>query len=704
MFQISNSITSNLGYINSETAKQIAARYNVPESDALEVLNQYPLMKGEGVAYTPEEIAAKETADFKITPDLIEKIRIKTDERNRQERQTVEAEQERQRTETQTAAREAELRQRAIEEIKQENIDNRRIAYDENGMMHDPETGKLLTPTPTEEEIGERVRSIKAAMLDDDSAATARGDAATLNETLGTKSAAIIGGLMGGTAGVNRSIAGLFRSIGFEGGYDAFSKIAQKSQILNDYTGDDGTTTQLLKIGGSLPFDVARIAGMSKLPGGMIVGFAADHKFQAEGAGKNSWEVQKDTAKGGAMGGVFSVAAPIAGKVADTFGKSAISFIDAFPSNAAYKAANIGKAIIKESTEIAVIGHGSYQVSKAFGATDEQARSEMLGNVLFHVANKAGAKAFDKIYKIWNKGEANDVYLDPQGKAKLLKGEVEPNYVDAEIVSDPKSLAYKASENAKRIGGTVENENVGNRGNRIEGNQEAQRSLAAENPRRIDVAQPEAVQKVAVDTRAQKVIENIKDGNTYTAEQVQKATRINAKNLDETLLNLYAAKAIEINPDNSFRFIGGENAATGNKSLFERAGEVEAPKENITLPKSSVENEIVQQIPANGENLVRKDVSSPNEKVPDLSIYEALPQQKTQETQIEKPKARLDYAEPENIAEKLNVFTERGRKASIAPKVVEQSDLLTSLDEGYPPEFQPRDRSRAASKAQISEI
>lgn len=51
-----------------------------------------------------------------------------------------------------------------------------------------------------------------------------------------------------------------------------------------------------------------------------------------------------------------------------------------------------------------------------------------------------------------------------------------------------------------------------------------------------------------------------------------------------------------------------------------------------------------------------------------------------------------------------SVTTERGTKATVEPKVIDASDILTSLDEGYPAELQPRDRSRAASKAQISRI
>ncbi|MDQ3711508.1 MAG: hypothetical protein M3388_04740, partial [Acidobacteriota bacterium] len=87
------------------------------------------------------------------------------------------------------------------------------------------------------------------------------------------------------------------------------------------------------------------------------------------------------------------------------------------------------------------------------------------------------------------------------------------------------------------------------------------------------------------------------------------------------------------------------------------------------------------------------------------SVYENLPEQKPPKpAEPPKPVAKVIYAERPNLAQKINVFTERGTKASIEPKVIDSSDILTSLDEGYPQELQPRDRSRAASKAQISEI
>jgi len=59
-------------------------------------------------------------------------------------------------------------------------------------------------------------------------------------------------------------------------------------------------------------------------------------------------------------------------------------------------------------------------------------------------------------------------------------------------------------------------------------------------------------------------------------------------------------------------------------------------------------------------------------------------------------------SEPIKPTEK--VFTERGTSAEIETRAIPRDKILTSLDEGYPAELQPRDRSRVASKDQINEI
>jgi GGDEF domain-containing protein len=58
----------------------------------------------------------------------------------------------------------------------------------------------------------------------------------------------------------------------------------------------------------------------------------------------------------------------------------------------------------------------------------------------------------------------------------------------------------------------------------------------------------------------------------------------------------------------------------------------------------------------------------------------------------------------ETIKPTGKVYTERGTEADIETRTIPRDKILTSLDEGYPAELQPRDRSRIASRDQISEI
>lgn len=82
--------------------------------------------------------------------------------------------------------------------------------------------------------------------------------------------------------------------------------------------------------------------------------------------------------------------------------------------------------------------------------------------------------------------------------------------------------------------------------------------------------------------------------------------------------------------------------------------------------------------------------------VADLSPRE-LPQKQITASPVKVK--RLD-----NLNYKESVETEAGTVARIAPKVIKADEILTSLENGYPAEFQPRDRSRIASTAQINEI
>ncbi len=203
-------------------------------------------------------------------------------------------------------------------------------------------------------------------------------------------------------------------------------------------------------------------------------------------------------------------------------------------------------------------------------------------------------------------------------KTSAAPREVEPKYVDAEIITDPQSPAYKASESARNVT-PKENKEVSVKGE-IK-TSAAPRELEASNPKRIESPQPEAVQKAAIDTRAQKVIETLKGKDAVSVEQLQKLTKYNKNNVEDAILTLYAARQVEILPDNSVRFIGGETVKA-EKSLLERAGEIESPKEPVQLQKSPIENEISN---AEVENaLPDKSSSLAENKNPQVSQNKAI--------------------------------------------------------------------------------
>lgn len=213
-------------------------------------------------------------------------------------------------------------------------------------------------------------------------------------------------------------------------------------------------------------------------------------------------------------------------------------------------------------------------------------------NGIFEAHSVYGAKLLGKVGRIWSKGEKNDVHIDEQGNVSLVrfKDQSNPNKVDFEMMLDPTDGIYKESAE------------VGvNRAGKVAPS-DASRELTAENPKRIEVAQSDAVQKAAVDTRAQKVVENLKGQDAVSIEQIQEQTRFNKTNVEDAVMLLYAAKQVEILPDNSVRFIGGENVKT-EKSLFERASEINKPTEPIKLERSPIENEIKTEEVSSSDSL-----------------------------------------------------------------------------------------------------
>lgn len=571
--------------------------------------------------------------------------------------------------------------------------------------------GKSLDNLPTdvsEEEIDREQRFRNLSKL----SRAEREEAQRVGQDVSPLSAGIIGG---GGRGIS-SIAGILRPFSGvlpEEWYGSLSRSGQKAQLAEAVNAEQnpGVVNSALRLAGGLPSDISRLLLLSRLPGGAVVGFAADAGLQSAGRGESNTEIAKQTLKGGALGALFSGGSKLQQIVKNK------SFLSLLPDaertilesgakltpNAKNLSVYLTSRVLGEGAKIGTIGAGTFGVEKIGGATNEQALHSAITNVLTDLvmshAGKIGdySKIAGKVFRIWKDGKVNNVTVDEAGSVRLLNGEVRPEYVDGEIVIDADS--YAKSEAAKNV--TPENTRPLER---IKTSQEPAQ-LAEKNPLRIERPNPEAVAKLS-DKYVQKIDELLSDGKAKSIEDLAKSTRYSKENISNAIDVLYGSRRIEILPDNTVRKIADDVIQPPAQNLYEKYSGNKVENQE-TVPAILNETKIEQKPSSVDETpILPKDEISEAEKVEERTknIYENLPQQKEQVEEVQKPKAQVDYKERPDLAKSLTVFTERGRKAQFEPKVVEESDLLTSLDEGYPMEFQPRDRTRLASKAQISEI
>jgi diguanylate cyclase (GGDEF)-like protein len=133
------------------------------------------------------------------------------------------------------------------------------------------------------------------------------------------------------------------------------------------------------------------------------------------------------------------------------------------------------------------------------------------------------------------------------------------------------------------------------------------------------------------------------------------------------------------------------------------------PSENINGKPIIAETQDGKVVVPNPENKSGVSVVTNHDEAKQLSNKEVEATQ--QVTSAARPESDLVsnkkvakiISEP-GTGQTQTIKTERGTSAQIHPKIVDSADILTSLDEGYPAEFQPRQRERAASKAQIANI
>ena len=129
----------------------------------------------------------------------------------------------------------------------------------------------------------------------------------------------------------------------------------------------------------------------------------------------------------------------------------------------------------------------------------------------------------------------------------------------------------------------------------------------------------------------------------------------------------------------------------------------ETVERGIRIPRKTRPSEVAQ--PAQTEKPVTpKQVKQ--ESVNAAKNLSVPPAEIETRSEVEKPREPKIQPLPANIANRQakSVITERGTRADAVPATIDASDIITSLDEGYPQSLQPRDRSRKASKEQISTI
>jgi hypothetical protein len=519
------------------------------------------------------------------------------------------------------------------------------------------------------------------------------------DDTKNSIASSAIGGAIGSGARVGDAVAGIARwNPLFEMAKPLTGDLSAKMREMSKpgaelelKTGDDSTTSKMFKIAGAAPGDLSRLILLTRFGGaitggsGVIVGMAADQGLQSAGRQESPWEVAKQTGKGAIIGTIFA-AAPTIGKI----GGSAVA------------GGKLAKGFSKEAFTASTIMGGTYATEKAFGSSDDQATQAAIINTLFHLTN-TGVKLAGKAIKARDsQGRETNVYVDPDGNIKLLKGEVKKPDVEMYVET------AKGSDGVYRTKGDTtpdrvaeEPYSVGNRGNKI-GTSREPAQLEQQNPYRIPQAKPEAVAKAAEDPRVQKLATILKSGEPMSIEDLKKSSRYSPENVTDAVDTLVQARLVEILPDNTVRLIG-EAPGKANVNLFEKytnpVATQEAPQSETQTSKRPISDTQKASTPSTQTENV-----SPKDETIDTSVYETLPEQKPKVAEVAKPKAEVITEERPDHVKTLNVFTERGTKAAVEPKVIDASDLLTSMDEGYPTEYQPRDRSRIASKAQISKI
>jgi hypothetical protein len=216
---------------------------------------------------------------------------------------------------------------------------------------------------------------------------------------------------------------------------------------------------------------------------------------------------------------------------------------------------------------LGTVGGGGFAIEKASGTPTGEAFKAAIIYTLFEASQLGGdfkglvGKIFRMSRGTGEKTETANVTVEPDGSVKLLTDKVPPGAVDAEFNVD-NVVEMKAD-----AAGTY----------RAEGDTSPVRTpsepaqLGEAPPKRIETPLPDAVQRIGLDSRAQKVGDVLADGQAQSPRDIAKSTRYNLAKVNETLELLYGAGKIEILPDNTVRLV--EPLDKGVTSLYEQFNE-----------------------------------------------------------------------------------------------------------------------------------
>jgi hypothetical protein len=213
-----------------------------------------------------------------------------------------------------------------------------------------------------------------------------------LNEALGPKGAAIIGGVIGSGGRIAGSASGILDFINdlsptkgesMAQALDPTARVVRPDDNIQDVlkdtsdaaeqaeqkTGDNGYFSSILKVAGATPGDLSRLILLSHLPGGMVSGMALDSASQARAKNLSGGQIAGQALKGGALGALFSIAPSVGGKVLGA----------------------TGSKLLAEGTELGTISGGTYAIAKASGDSNQDAFREAVVNGAFHLTSVIGA-------------------------------------------------------------------------------------------------------------------------------------------------------------------------------------------------------------------------------------------------------------------------------------------------------------------------